>query len=139
MSDFFSLEIDASEVLRALDALGDRADEILAEVARETAEAIADEMRRRVARGTGKTADNITVSDHLPDYLGGGKGVGNSMFVYVKAIARPDNLPLWLEFGTRKMTEQPFIFNAARTEQGPHLRRVEAALERAIREVGLAA
>lgn len=135
MSDSLTIDVDSSEVLAALDALGELAAVYAKAAAMETAEAIDNNATARVRRRGGQTAANIVHSDHLPEYLGGSPSTNRTAaFVYVRAVRRPDNLPLWLEFGTRYSSAFPFLFEAARLEEGPHLRRLSEQLQRACDE-----
>lgn len=132
MADGLRIDVDATSVLRALDRLDDRAAVALKAAARETAEVIRDNARARLAAqtaGTGATAEAITIDD-----------IRGGFRVYVGPVAqRAENLPLWLEEGTtgrRAMSARPFLFAAARLEEGPHLRRVSDALQAALIGVG---
>lgn len=136
MSDSLTIDVDAEELLHLLDKLGPEAEELLAAVSLDTAQRIDDGATARVARAEGKTASNIVGVDHLPEWMGGGQSSNKTAaFVYVRALDRPDNLGLWLEFGTEHMVARPFLFEAARLEEGPHLRRVEDAVQAAIDKV----
>ena len=125
MTDRLRIEIDTGAVLQALDRLGTAAERYLLEAAHETAKAIAREAGARVRRRTGRTARGITVEVAR-------RGLG-----YVVFVANPDQPGLagWLEFGTRAMTAKPFLFAAARLEEGAHDRRIRDAIQRAIEEV----
>lgn len=128
MSDRLTIDVDASTLLQALDRMDDVVGAALKVVARDTAERIRDGARARLqaqTRGTGQTADAITIED-IPG--------GYKVFVNTPGN-RPENLTIWLEFGTQKMTARPFMFAAARLEEGGHMRRVEAALREAVAEV----
>ena len=126
MADRLEISVDSRDVLKALAVVGQVADRLIDEVSHDTAARIAEEARRRVRRRTGQTARGITVSKaRLGGYL-----------VYVDNPEQP-NLDLWLEFGTRYMTASPFLLPGAALEEGPHLRRVAEALERAAAQSGL--
>jgi hypothetical protein len=128
MADQLTIDVDASTLLAQLDRLDDAIGERLKAVARVTAEAVRDEARARLARqtaGTGKTAEAFTI-DEIP---GGYR-------VYVGEVSgRARNVPYWLEEGTVKMRKRPFMRDAARLEEGPHMRRVAAAVQDALDEV----
>lgn len=130
MAKFFTVDADASALLAALDQLGAVAERHVKNAAAVTAGRIQQEARARVRRATGQTAAAITV-DEAPAPLGGYR-------VYVGQMGqRPTELPLWLEFGTVKMTAQPFLLSSARLEAGAHERRIAEAIQDAIDEVGL--
>ena len=127
MADSLTIDADASVLLAQLALVDDSIGEALKLVAAGTAERVRDEARARLARqthGSGQTAEAITIEDIPGGYR-----------VYVAPTSRPLNLPLWLEVGTRRMEERPFLWAAARLEEGPHLRRVSAAVERALAAV----
>lgn len=132
MSDGLEIEVDAADVLAMLDQLGERAEDIVHEASGVTAERIQAEARARVRRATGRLYEAITREEaELP--MRGWR-------VFVDKMSDPDggtraaNFPLWHEYGTKYMTAQPFLTNSAELEEGPHLRRVEDALEDAILE-----
>lgn len=138
MSQLLTISVDTISLLAAIDRLGDhQAEARVKAAAKVTADRIQTEARARVRRATGATATAITVQE-APGPLGGYRVfVGPTRDAH--GFSRPDNLPLWLEFGTRYMGAQPFLFNSARLEEGPHLRRVAEALQDAIDDVGLGA
>lgn len=136
MSDLLQIDVDTAEVLAMLDRLGEAAEVYAKEASMETAEAIDREATARVKRREGVTARNIVHTDHLPEYLGGEPGRNpTSAFVYVEAKQRPDNIAIWLNFGTKFMAGDDFMFTAARLEQGNHLRRLADKLQEACDEV----
>lgn len=136
MSDLLNIDVDATDALRMLDALGEAAERYAKEAAMETAAAIDDGATARVRRRQGITAQNIVHTDHLPEYLGGSPSFNKTAaFVYVEPIRRPDNLTIWLNFGTKYMSGDDFLFAAARLEEGNHLRRLGDKLQDACDEV----
>lgn len=141
MAEFFTVEVDATGVLQALDRLGARAEAYVLDAARATGRRIQSDARARVRRRTGTLAAAIAVED-APAPLGGvrvfvGPMDDHAMNYRWGLGARPANFAGWHEFGTKKMAAQPFMFNSARLEEGPHLRRVSAALQEAITAEGL--
>ena len=124
---FFAIEVDKEGVIAALDAAPEGLRQVIKTESRETADIIADRARARVARRTGKTAERITVEETR-------NGDG-----YIVWVPHPDNpnLPTWLEFGTKFMKSREFLFNSAREEEGPHLRRVEEAVQEYFDDKGL--
>jgi hypothetical protein len=127
MTPLLRCDVDTAALFAALDAVGAGAAAHVKSAAKETAEAIAGEARARVRRATGATAEGITIEETHD-------GTG-----YVVFVQRPDNpgLPGWIEHGTKFMPSRGFLFVSARLEEGPHLRRVSAAVDDAIRETGL--
>lgn len=129
MADRLIIDADASLALRMLDMLGEKADPVCKAVSMETAAAIDREATARVRRREGVTARNIVHTDHLPEYLGGDPSTNpTAAFVYVEAKQRPNNIAIWLNFGTKYMAGDDFMFSATRLEEGPHLRRLNDAL-----------
>lgn len=133
MAPLLTIDADASEVLAAMDRLGDQVSSHVKAAAKVTADAIAKETRARIPRRAGgptyarHTADGVTVEE---TYSGDG---------YVVFIAQPDmaGLPGWLEFGTKHMTPRPALFASANLERGSHDRRIVEAVNDAIEGVGL--
>ena len=127
MSNGLTIDVDASALFKMLDQLGESADAYIKEVAKVTAERIAQEARGRVARRTGKTQSAISVTEEE-----------HGARVFVGRVAgRNPNVPLYLEFGTKFMSARPFLFVSAMLEEGPHMKRVERALQKAIDEASL--
>jgi hypothetical protein len=136
MADKLTIDVDAQALLAAFDALGAAAESLCREAAHVTAQRVQAGAQARAQWGaTGKTREAITI-DEGPEPLGGYR-------VYVgptvddEGWRRPANLPLWLEFGTRKMAPHPFLFAAARVEEAPHLDRIGRAVQAAIDAQGL--
>lgn len=126
MADSMIIDVDTRALLAAMDALGVEAERHTKAAAKITADNIAGEARRRVARRTGQTAAGIVVRE---DYTRAG---------YIVAAERNPYpiLPMWLEFGTKFMTPRPFFFASARLEEGAHERRMREAIQQAINAVG---
>jgi len=124
MSNGLTIDVDASAMFKMLDQLGETADAYIKEVAKVTAERIAQEARGRVARRTGKTQSAISVTEEEH---------GARVFVG-RVSGRNPNVPLYLEYGTKFMSARPFLFVSAMLEEGPHMKRVERALQKAIDE-----
>ena len=95
-----------------------------------TADAIAREAKRRVARGeTGKTAEGIRVEEDRAR-------VG---YVVLSTRQQQYNLPIWLEKGTKHMRARPYMFVSAELEANAHDRRMRQAVADAIADAGLGA
>lgn len=128
--DGFTCEIDSTRALHMLEQLGADAEVVALEAARETGVAIDAEATSRVRRREGVTAQNIVSNEHLPQYLGGTPSTNpTAVFVYVEAIRRPDNIAIWLNFGTKHMVGDDFLFASVRLEEGNHLRRLTDKLQ----------
>lgn len=133
-----TIDVDAASLLRALNTLGPEAAKHLKAAAKETAEAIATEARSRARRfrKTGYTEEGISVEE-----LHSGDGYvvwpwKRGRPIHQNAKGQPaKNVPIWLEFGTKYASKQPYFFVAAEMEKGPHMRRVAIALTDAIDEV----
>jgi HK97 gp10 family phage protein len=142
----FKVEVDSASVIAALDRLGPSADIVCKAVARETAERIRTAARSRVRVDTGQTQSHIVVEETHngegyivwvePDVrisLHTNKKTGrqHTQKVTYNAVGS------WNEFGTEKMTAQPFLFNSAHLEEGPHRRRLIESLQDSIDDLGL--
>ncbi len=127
MSDGITMEMDAAEVLAAIDALGPSCAEKTKSAARITANAVAIEARGRVRRRKGETLAGIAVEDTYD-------GVG---YVVLSANEREPNLPHWLDKGTSKMDAHPYFDASAVLEERPHFERISDAIQQAINEKGL--
>ena len=139
--DGLRVEADTTALLAALDRLS--ADVVARHTkpaCKVTAERIQAGARARVARRTGRTAAGITV-DESYDKQGYVVLPFNAAFELALIGAgndqQPENLPLWLEFGTSRMTKRPYFFAAVELERDPHDRRIRAAIQDAIDDVGL--
>ena len=119
--------MDTTAVVAAPDRLGERAAAHCLEAARVTAERIAAEAQRRVRRRTGKTQESIVAELSRK---------GDAYLVRAHRSGLP-HLPIWIEFGTRTTRAAPFLFPAARLEEGNHQRRIAEAVQRAIDDAGL--
>lgn len=141
MADRFQIDVDTSALLTAMDRLSAQVVERHTRPAcKVTALNVQREARARVRRRTGRTAAGITVEE---SYDQQGYVVLPFNDAFERALIesgndqQPENLPYWLEFGTKKMTKKPFFFESARLEEGAHDRRIRAAIQDAIDEAGL--
>lgn len=125
MADLFTVDVDVSGLLAALDRLGAIAEAYTSAAARVTAGNVAREARNRVARRTGTTAEGIGVVEDDGAYL---------VQTYRQQFP---SLPAWLEYGTKHMSARPFFRPSAQLEEGPHLRRIAHAVQSAIDDAGL--
>lgn len=121
-----NIDVDPRGAIAALDTLGVAAERHLKAAAAVTAHRIKAEAQGRVARRTGATAAAITAEEARD---------GRGYVVYVKTPPGEwPNLDIGLEFGTQFMTPRPFLHVSAQLEEGPHRRRIEAAIAEAIGE-----
>lgn len=130
MSDLLTIRADATALVAAVDRLGDSLSARVNAAAKETADAIADEARRRVRRRTGRTMEMIRVEPTGDDERAG-------WIVRANDRATKKHIDSWLEFGTIHMTAKPFLFNSAALEEGNHYRRLTEAVQDAIDDEGL--
>lgn len=124
-----TVDVDASEVLALLDALGPTAETYVHEASRVTAERIQQEAQTRARRATGLLIESIDIEEAGPPM--------NGYRVFVAEMTdergpRADEFALWHEAGTKHMKAQPFMEVSAQLEEGPHLRRLAEALQDAI-------
>lgn len=147
MADALLIDVDAGDVQAALGAVCDAALGRVREADRATATDMLAEMRSRVARATGETAENIFASEYGTDggfvvHTGDVRidfGTGEADGYY-----RDRHVALWLEKGTRRgkphshaSSPRPFFFASAALLQDTHSRRIGEALADAGEEVGL--
>lgn len=131
MADFLNISVDSAALLAALDRVGKGVEKHLKDAAEETAYRIRDEQRRRIARRTGDTAARLIVEETYDK-------TGFAVLDDNQGLRRGDaDIERFLERGTRYMVARPFFDNAAKIEEEPHRRRVDAAVQKAIEEQGL--
>ena len=138
MADGFSIDVDRAAVVAALLSLADAAQPYINVAAHESADSIVREAKTRLDRKLSGTSTGATVAGihDQPAYDGNGYAV-------ISSRDPMPNLPLWLEKGTKKgrgTHAQPalsYFYSAAQLEEGPHLRRIDEALQHAIAEKGL--
>jgi HK97 gp10 family phage protein len=129
MASDLTIDVDDAALLAALDAIPDAVRAHAKPAARVTADHIAAEAGRRIARRTGQTAGEITVEEtHAGD--------GYVVFVGAGGAGR-SHVGRYLEFGTVHMRARPFLFPSAQLEAGAHDRRMRDAVQDAIDEHGL--
>lgn len=139
MADGLTIEMDTTALVAALTKLGAAAQPFINAACQETANALVREMKARLQRQLGPNATGQTVAgiETRPAYDGNG-------FVVIADNARMPNLPLWLEKGTKKGRKRShassplnFFYVSCQLEEGPHLRRITAAVTEAIAASGL--
>jgi hypothetical protein len=137
MPDAMSITDDAGQLLSAIARVGAKAAEYLDAASLETAQRVADEMRRRIARSEGpwKSPDSPTWQKIHHEKARSGGGYVVMAFEPGGRLTGP--VDLWLERGTRFMPAQPFLWASAQVEEGAHRRRMEEAVMRAVDEVGV--
>lgn len=139
MADGFTVEVDSAAVVAALATLGAAAQPYINEAAQQSAASMVREARARLQRKLGPTATGQTVAG-----IGSSPAHDGNGFIVVSGNERMPNLPLWLEKGTKKgragshvSPALAYFYSAEQLEEGPHLRRVQDALTRAIADHGL--
>jgi len=140
MADGFTVAVETAAVSAALARLPDAAQALTRAASQLTAERLQAEMRSRVARATGQTAEDILVTEVAGDFYVHTLDVApvTGRYYQVKHVG------LWLEKGTRQgqpgshaAPARPWFFVSAQLEQGPHERRIREALEQAVDGEGL--
>lgn len=150
MADGFSCDIDTSAVSAAFSRLGDTALKYTKPASKISADSMQREMQSRVARATGKTADNILVTELDDGYVVATADVRlDRTPIPGTAALRSEYYPekhvgLWLEKGTslgaphsHAAAARPWFFPSIALEEGPHERRIKDAVEQAITDEGL--
>ena len=138
MSDRCTFEWHADVLLTAFDQLGEAVRIATSLAAHETAEAIAEEARRRVPRRHGPLTRAQQARPPLETLITVQPMRNQTGWVVIVADPAAPFLPIQLEYGTRYMTKRDFFFVPARLERGRHTRRMNEALQQAIAQVGSA-
>ena len=127
------ITVENEALIAALNTLGEAVEAFTRPAAKVTADNIAAEALRRVARATGETARGITVSESRT-----GRG-----YVVESDNPRMPELPIWLEFGTKQgkprshsSAARPYLFISASLESGAHDRRMREAVQAGIAAKG---
>ena len=144
MADSFTITVDTTALLAVLDRLGDEMKRRIRPIAEETANRIAKEASARARRAATPTrggrhmADQIVVQESrkTTELASGGESSGVGYVVFVRYPEMP-GLAGWMEHGTVKMGAHPFLFPAARLEEGNFLRRVTEEAQDILNEKGL--
>jgi hypothetical protein len=150
MADAIQFDWDDAKVLEALSRYPDVAERHLDPVARLTSETIVRQAQTRLQRQLGPNATGATVAGIHFVKIDGGYQVNASHSPNVVAwhtrrrsgrshtqLVTQNNLPLWLDRGTRNMASRPFWDITLRLEEAGHERRIQQALASAADEVGL--
>jgi hypothetical protein len=116
MTDMFTADVSATDVIAMLDRLAHSADFVVREVGHGTAQRIVAEAQRRIARATGATASEI----HF-ELTRDGKG-----YIVLAYQVGVGDYPVdqYLERGTEYMRERPFFFRSAELEESGHRMRL---------------
>lgn len=139
MADGVMVNIDTTDLVAALTALGDKAQSYVNAASKETADAIVTEAHARLRRQLGPNATGETEAGLAarPAYDGNG-------YVVVDENSRMPNLPLWIEKGTKRgdagshtAAARPYFYVSAQLEEGAHLQRISDAVQQAIADQGL--
>ena len=136
MSDFCTLEWHAEALLTAFDNLSQAVRIATNLAAHETAQAIAEEARRRVPRRRGRITRAQAARPPLETLITVEPMRNDTGWVVIVNDPAAPFLPMQLEYGTRFMTQRDFFFAPARLERGRHERRMNNALQSAIDLVG---
>lgn len=153
MSDrLMTVEFDTARVLSGFKKLGGTATPLLESAAYQTALAVKARAQALFPRRKVGVSDQSWMNVVIQKRNIGGYVVMTGDVVGRKEKARRTRLGmknarstfyavkhtgLWLEFGTRKMRKQPWLFPAAAAEEGAHLNRIANALDRAVQEADL--
>lgn len=126
MADGFTATVDTSALLALFDRLGPSTEYVCREVGRDTATRIVAEAQQRVRRTSGDTRSGIhwELSRDRKGYV---------VMAYNGTQPPVDK---YLELGTKYMRANPFFFASALAENGPHLRRLQEAIETFLSDVG---
>lgn len=127
MAPLMTIDVDTAELMAALDRIPAVVEKHALIASEQTAHNIVDIARSRVRRATGKTAAGIGIDRAKKD-------AGHVVF---SENPNMPGLPGWIEHGTKFIDKDPYFFAAARMEEGPHDRRMRAAIADAIEEGGL--
>jgi len=125
VSQFLSIDADASVVLTALAGVGPSVERKIKAASKITADNILREWVSRMRRRTGQTAESIKVEEAR-----NGEG-------YVIYSGNRQHIARFNEFGTKFMTARPAGIPAMEIERGPHDRRIIEAINDGIRDKGL--
>ena len=140
--NLFQIDADTTELFRAMDRAVVEIETRAMAVAKDTADRIVSNAKQRVARATGATAAGIHAE---PTH----DGTGYVVLPWDQRLAaqawaggattREHNAgkPMWLEFGTVKMSARPFFFVSAQLEESGHDRRMREAIQDGIEASGL--
>ena len=132
----FSITVETAALFAAMDAVPGVVAKHLLQAAKISADNIAREAQRRVARRTGATAERIhveasTLGNGYVVLMGDAVGPQETARRRSRGLRRTSrstrhqekHVGIWLEFGTKFMTRREFFFPSARLEAGPHERR----------------
>jgi hypothetical protein len=151
MSDGFTAKVESASLLAAFDRLPDTILKYTKPASKVSADSLQREMRRRVKRRSGSTAEGIEVTE-LKDGSGYLVQATNKRLrtnvspAVASAVAEgrmpamqmsAKNVPLYLEAGTRNMAARPFFYDSIRLEYPAHERRIDDAVARGAAEEGL--
>lgn len=156
MANLLSISVGTSGLIGMLKRVGPAVDFVTMPVARETATRIVAEMQARLARqthGTGATAAGIhfeLMRDGNGYVVLMGDAVSPKETVRREATAntragrlrakstlyQEKHTGIWLEFGLPFRAPNTFWFASAALEEGPHMRRLVAAVQSALDELG---
>jgi hypothetical protein len=142
MPDAMKVAIDAEIAMRQLGQVGNRANLWINQASLETAQRVADEMRRRIARSQlPHKGDDVPTWTKI-HYEKAKAGMGHVVMAYdatgkgTGGRGTQYHVDIWLERGTsRGMEAQPFLWVSAQLEEAAHLRRMQDAFWTGLNEV----
>jgi hypothetical protein len=133
-----TLTVETEDTIRAMRAVGYSTEQFTLPAAKITADNVQRAAQARVRRATGKTADGIVVTRYTDP-----KTQTQGYQVQATRDWMP-NLPLWIEYGTKKgdphshtQAAAPFFWPAVALEQSAHTERMAEAVQQGIDAVGL--
>lgn len=137
-----SIEVDLTDLFRAMDRASENIERRLKTVASATADRVVTGARSRVRRATGVTALGIhkeethdktgyVVLAWDPQLARRLSESGNNAAVINRGK------PGWIEHGTVHMEARPFFFQSARLEEGTYERQARQAIDDGIADAGL--
>lgn len=126
-NSLLTVTVDTTAVDRALADATEAVKGQTLPLCHDTAEAVRQEALGRVARRTGLTAAGLEI---LPTRSGYG-------YVVRAGRSERNQVPRWLEFGTRFMSPRPFLLVSAKLEAPGFPGKAAAAVQEGIDDVGL--
>ena len=141
MADHMTISADTERMLQAIARAGYKAKAQVEAASLETANRVADEMRRRIARSQGPWRGDDAPTWQKIHYEKAKRGNGYVVMAYdatgkgTGGRGTQHHVDLYLEHGTANMAAQPFLWASAAVEEGAHRRRMEDAVRAALDEV----
>lgn len=143
MPNSFTVEIDGAQMREELEGESLRAviKSFIRVASRESADHIRQEAANRLERqlvpGVGKGFGGHATGATVKGIVVKSDRTGWGWIVDAGNVSMP-MLDRWLEKGTKQMPARPFFWSSAQLEESSHLARVQAAIQAALSEYGLA-